>query len=160
MGKKRSQLYGFPYETVFQETQQALADAGFRINNVNPNHYVNPHGGLIKASAGVSWRSSGENIIVSVLRTETGTQVEMESREKAQLYDWGKGNQNIDKFFSALDGRLPPTKYGVGAVAAPVASAAQAWSSGLDKIGTFCMQCGTKLVPESKFCTKCGTKRP
>lgn len=102
MGKKGLEQFNYPYEKVFGEAENALKDAGFKVKNADKGK------GVIEAFAGMSWKSWGEKIIVTIRKSEgEGTEVEMESKEKAQLVDYGKGSENIRKFFEALKKRLP-----------------------------------------------------
>jgi len=101
MGKKGLEQFNYPYEKVFGEAEGALKDAGFKVKNADKGK------GVIEASAGMSWKSWGEKIKVSIRKSGEGTEVEIESREKAQLVDYGKGSENIRKFFEALKKRLP-----------------------------------------------------
>lgn len=45
--------------------------------------------------------------MVAVRKTQEGAEVEIESKLKAQLPDWGKHEKNVEKFFDALNKRLP-----------------------------------------------------
>lgn len=103
MGKKGLEQFNYPYEKVFGEAENALKDAGFKVKNTDKGK------GVIEASAGMSWKSWGEKIKVTIRKSEgrEGAEVEIESKEKAQLIDYGKGSENIRKFFEALKKRLP-----------------------------------------------------
>jgi len=104
MGKIGHELYREPFEKVFEQAQNALRDVGFKIKNVNLDQ------GVIEVSTGVSWRSWGEKIVINIRKTQEGTSVEIESKLKAQLVDWGKSSENIVKFFAALNKRLLESK--------------------------------------------------
>lgn len=103
MGKKGLGQFNYPYEKVFGEAENALKDAGFKVKNTDKGK------GVIEASASMSWKSWGEKIIVTIRKSggREGAEVEIESKEKAQLIDYGKGSENIRKFFEALKKRLP-----------------------------------------------------
>jgi hypothetical protein len=58
-------------EKVFEHASNALRDIGFKVKNVDPNQ------GVIEASTSASWRSLGENVIVTVRKTREGTSVEV-----------------------------------------------------------------------------------
>jgi hypothetical protein len=93
-------IYREPFGKVFEYAPLALNDVGFGVKSVDPNQ------GLIEASTGVSLRSWGEKIVIKISETQGGTSVEIVSKPKAQLVDWGKGSENINKFFAALTRRL------------------------------------------------------
>jgi len=89
--------YPLDYGIVFQAAQSALMDCGFRIRGVAP--------GAIQASAGISLLSWGENLQVLITTVPGGTYVLMESTP-VFLFDWGRGSEDIARFFQALDLRL------------------------------------------------------
>lgn len=95
-----SMVYRLPYDVVYNEVINALSDCKFKIKKEDKES------GDIKASAGISFWSWGENLEFLVSKTGEGTQVNAYSGAKAQLYDWGKSRKNIHNFYAALNKRL------------------------------------------------------
>ena len=60
----------------------------------------------MKAYAGASFRSYGENITITVLKTEKGAHVTAYSKARAAIFDWGKSTENVNRFFAALHEQL------------------------------------------------------
>ena len=56
----------------------------------------------IKASAGTSMSSWGETITIQVQPVGNVSNLEIKSEAKWQLIDWGKNNENINKFIRNL----------------------------------------------------------
>jgi hypothetical protein len=80
---------------IFNASIDALKSIGFNITEKDNNS--------ITASSGVSIWSWGEYIKVEFSSTPEGTKVKASSSAKAQLFDWGKSEENVSKFFSALE---------------------------------------------------------
>lgn len=97
---KKSLTYQQKYETVFNAAKKALSDCGFIVQNIDEES------GIMKAYAGASFRSYGENITITVLKTEKGTHVTAYSKARAAICDWGKSTENVNKFFAALHEQL------------------------------------------------------
>lgn len=94
---EKSFTYKLGYEKVFKEAKDALSDCEFIVQNVDEES------GIIKAYVGASFRSYGEDITITVSKTEKGTHVTAYSRAKAAIFDWGKSGENVNNFFAALD---------------------------------------------------------
>lgn len=66
----------------------------------------------IRASAPASILSWGEDIEISVEKTGKGTEVTISSSPKAQIFDWGKSEENINRLIASLDKMLELEKTG------------------------------------------------
>ncbi len=103
MGLKSSEntiSFKSSYKKTFEEVKNALSECKFKIKEENEKT------GTIKVSAGISFSSWGESMTVCVVKTSSGTKVNVYSGSKAQLFDWGKNKKNIDKLFNDLSKRL------------------------------------------------------
>jgi len=89
--------YPNTYNDVFSAILQAIVYCGFQKESADRSS------GYIVASAGVSLRSWGEDIEIRVSEADNGTNVSMSSSARAQLIDWGKSRENIDRLFAAIE---------------------------------------------------------
>ncbi len=89
--------YDLPYNQVYMACKRASRNLGWRITEFDKEE------GYIEAKASVSLLSWGESIEINVWEDEDETLVEVESRPTAQLFDWGKNNENLDNFFEELE---------------------------------------------------------
>lgn len=101
---EKSLTYKSEYEKVFEAAKNALFDCEFIVQNVNEES------GIIKAYVGASFRSYGENITITILKTEKGTHVTAYSKARAVIFDLGKSTENVNRFFAALNERLSSHK--------------------------------------------------
>jgi hypothetical protein len=92
------------YERVFVEAQGALSDCRMRTDAADSA------AGSISATTGISALSWGERVNVAVGATPQGVYVSANS--SAKVNDIGKGNENLRRFFEALDRRLPGARIG------------------------------------------------
>ena len=92
------------YERVFVEAQGALSDCRMRTDAADSSS------GSISATTGISALSWGERVNVAVGATPQGTYVSANST--AKVNDAGKGDENLRRFFEALDRRLPGARIG------------------------------------------------
>ena len=97
---EKSFIYDLEYEKVFQEAKNALSEGGFITVNTDEES------GVIKAFAGASFSSYGEDVTITLSRTARGTNVNAHSRARAALFDWGKSGRNVNKFFAIMNERL------------------------------------------------------
>ena len=97
-GERRN--YSLPKSVVFRELLNVLTVLGFKIKESSEST------GLIEASKGMSFRSWGETLRVSVISSNAGSQVNVESGEKYQVVDYGKNKENVQKILAELDNRL------------------------------------------------------
>jgi hypothetical protein len=97
-----AELDGSPTK-VAQQVINALAAVG--ANNIS----VDAKGARMTASMGMSWRSWGERISVSLTDqgSRTGVAIESKSWLKTALYDLGKNSQNVRKIKAALERPSP-----------------------------------------------------
>jgi hypothetical protein len=100
-----TQTYNIPPLQLWPFLVAATEAAGWKIRSQDPKI------GVLTASTGMSIRSWGEKVSVRVYLQPDGlSAVTVESKARAQLYTWGKTQENLDKFFatlnkSILDGR-------------------------------------------------------
>jgi hypothetical protein len=97
---ERTVTYKVPYKKVFKEAKNVLFDCKFRIKDLDINS------GKIKAVAGTTIVSWGENIEILISEVSEGTRVDVYSGTRAQLVGWGKPQKNVNNFFEALNKRL------------------------------------------------------
>lgn len=84
---------------IVRASEEVAAQSGFKVKEVNPD------GGSIRARAGFSFRSWGENISVHV--DDAGTvQVTSECLMPTQFVDYGKNKSNVNRFLAGLSARL------------------------------------------------------
>ena len=84
----------------FDQVMRALEDALCSIGAiVLENDRTN---GQIKAKTGLSIRLWGEDILITVSRSETGCSVDVDSTCSSQLVDWGKNRANVSNLARAL----------------------------------------------------------
>lgn len=63
----------------------------------------NPETGEIKAKAGATLRSWGEDVSICVSKEETGSTISVLSEASSQLFDWGKNAENERVFLEKLE---------------------------------------------------------
>jgi hypothetical protein len=94
-----SKDYAVSKDVVFKEVLAALNILGFKVENSDePN-------GLIEAHKGVSFRSWGESIRISIAASNGRSRVNVESRAY-QAVDWGKNRDNVRQIMTELDIRI------------------------------------------------------
>jgi len=89
-----SKTYNRSLNEVLEACARALKKCGFVVTERSTH--------IIKASSGISFRSWGENIKITLSSTSEGVKVNITSEPKAQLFDLGKSEENIKKIFSEL----------------------------------------------------------
>jgi len=87
-------------DDVFNAILQAIADCSFRKESADRSS------GQIVVSTDISLRSWGERIEIQVSGADNRTKVSISSTPKAQLIDWGKSGENIDRLFVAIEKHL------------------------------------------------------
>lgn len=86
------------YDTLYSSCLKAAKDVGFNIETELSSD------GLIKMSTGLSLRSWGEVIEVKITDLSSNKSiVEIVSKPKTQIFDWGKGSENENLFLSSLN---------------------------------------------------------
>lgn len=89
--------YPNPYNDVLNAILQGIKDCGFSKKTADWSS------GYIVVSTGASLRSWGEQIEIQVSEAEGSTEVSITSSPQAQLIDWGKSRENIDRLFTAIE---------------------------------------------------------
>jgi len=97
-------IYGDSYQRVYSAALSAARQCGFQIDTEDAN------GGMIKASAGTSLWSWGEAVNIKISSVSSGVEVTLSSSAKAQLFDWGKSEENVNTFFQTLERYLEEQK--------------------------------------------------
>ena len=82
---------------VYDASVRALQESGFTITEKKGN--------TIKATSGISIVSWGEHMEVILSSKPNGTEVKATS-EAYQIFDWGKSEENLSKFFTNLKKQL------------------------------------------------------
>jgi len=96
-----SKRFNKNFHDVFAACKTAIRKCGFSIESFDENK------GYIYASSPPSIFSWGEEITVEVNRiSTTTTEVRVESRPKAQLFDWGKSRENERMIMESLKNML------------------------------------------------------
>lgn len=92
--------YPNSYDGVFNAVLQAIADCSFRKESVDMAS------GRIVASTDISLWSWGESIEIQVSEADNGAKVSISSTPNAQIIDWGKSEENIERLFAAIERHL------------------------------------------------------
>ncbi|GAH66337.1 unnamed protein product [marine sediment metagenome] len=94
---KESRKYSIDYKIAFKKA----------IVSTKKNFHLvryDEKNGIIDCKTGTSIWSWGETILISVKRIEKGkTRVTIDSSPLMQLFDWGKSEDNVSKFFSFFE---------------------------------------------------------
>lgn len=93
-----SRTYNRSLNEVLEASISALKNCGFTITEKGQR--------VIEASSGISLRSWGEHIQINLSSTSEGTEAKVTSEAKAQLFDLGKSEENVSRFFSELEKQL------------------------------------------------------
>src|SRR5208282_4501984 len=92
-----TQTYSIPAKSVWPFLGAAADAAGWKLKSQNSE------AGLLTATTPASLRSWGNKVSIRVyLQPDGVTAVTVESKARAQLYTWGKTQEDLDRFFSAL----------------------------------------------------------
>ncbi|VUT27697.1 MAG: hypothetical protein SYNGOMJ08_00247 [Candidatus Syntrophoarchaeum sp. GoM_oil] len=92
--------YPNSYNNVFNAVLQAIADCSFRKESIDMAS------GRIVASTDISLWSWGESIELQVSEADNGATVSISSTPNAQIIDWGKSEDNIERLFAAIERHL------------------------------------------------------
>jgi hypothetical protein len=88
--------------TVFDAFAAAVAALRARVERQDRD------AGLLEARTRMGMRSWGERLTVEVTRGSGGrTHVAVSSKLRAQLVDWGKNRENVDRIMRAASAALP-----------------------------------------------------
>lgn len=93
-----SRTYNRSLNEVLEASIRALKNCGFTITEKGQR--------IVKASSGISLRSWGEDIQVKMSSTSKGIEVKITAEPKAQLFDLGKSEEDVSRFFSELEKQL------------------------------------------------------
>lgn len=93
-----SRTYNRSLNEVLEASIRALKNCGFTITEKGQR--------VIKASSGISLRSWGEHIQLNLSSTSKGIEVKAISEAKAQLFDLGKSEENVERIFLELENQL------------------------------------------------------
>jgi hypothetical protein len=92
-----TKFYEHTYDSVFSACKQALDKLDFTIDDSNKRT------GTIRASTSVSLISWGEKVEITIKEiSRYRTKLSVESKAKAQLFDWGKSETNELEFISKV----------------------------------------------------------
>lgn len=143
-----SQIFPYAPGDVFNSAILVLMQNGWEVR------FSDPQLGRISARAPMSLKASGENVLLQIAPSGTGTEVRIESSSSAQVVDWGKNKQNVEKVIVGLAAHLraaaKPTSAPVpGNVPAPN-------TQGENPRPNFCPSCGATAPSTGKFCSNCG----
>lgn len=101
--------YRIPYkpEDVFSALKNSISQIqGFKVRNIND------FGLSMDISAGMSWKSWGETIQISILPSPVFDSIlSIKSKSHYALADWGKNKENIYNILSELQAELKNSKY-------------------------------------------------
>lgn len=96
-----SHIYPLPKEAVYDASVRSIMANQWQLNGSDKA------GGVITALTPMSMMTAGDLLTIYITATgENSTQVDVTSTAK-QAYDWGKGEQNIKRFYSTLSAQLP-----------------------------------------------------
>lgn len=89
---------------IFNLSLEAITRLNWEISSINQNNC------LIKAQTKVSLLSWGEDIEIEIQQIQGAININMNSESRSQLIDWGKNDENINKFFSILESLITNIK--------------------------------------------------
>lgn len=93
-----SKIYKIPRERAVLEALATLKDCGFNIKEQTNDSII--------ATSGISLLSWGEDLEIVFDKRADGVEVCITSMPTAQLFDWGKSEDNISEFFTRLEYKL------------------------------------------------------
>lgn len=82
------------YKEIFSRCLKAINKCGWNVTSYNESK------GIITAKTGTTILSWGEEVSIKVSKEGNGTMIEVISEPTAQLIDWGKSEENIQRFLS------------------------------------------------------------
>ena len=101
--------YSIPYKPI--DVHNALKNVIPQISGFNLNA-VNDFGLSLDVSVGISWKSWGETIHISVIQSSTCDSIlSIKSKSHMALVDWGKNKENINNILAALQMELANPYY-------------------------------------------------
>lgn len=97
---KAEQIYEIPRDLMFEKISEVIDDSKFKLARMEKSKYT------ILATAGISWKSWGENIYIDLEESDEGTQMKFCSVTFFQLHSWGKNRKNCEDLLEAIDQSL------------------------------------------------------
>ncbi len=96
-----SRTYAGEYQAVFDSVVRVAPTVNLKVTSADPAT------GLITMTSGFSFSSWGEKVSVNVGQvTEGSIQVDIQSKLKFGLVDWGKNKKNLNKLFFGVEQAL------------------------------------------------------
>ena len=92
-----TETYNVSYSKVFNSVLQIINELGLSKESINKDE------GEIVAFTGSSLLSWGEKITIQLTKVKKQTRVSVSSEPKAQLFDWGKSEENEKMIIVELD---------------------------------------------------------
>lgn len=92
-----ARVYKGEINEIFDSCLKAITSLNWEIA------FSNQSNGTIKAETNLSLLSWGEDIEIEIQYVQGGIKVNINSESRSQLIDWGKNDENIQKFFSLLE---------------------------------------------------------
>ena len=137
------------------------ARSGFEMKSENPQGT----GVWFRLHHGMSMRSYGEKITVTLTPDAAGTQVDIlsECGLPTQLVDYGKNAENVRIIFQYIEACLasatqPQAAPAARGTAQPQQAPSAASQPRPQAEARFCAKCGTPRMPGANFCAKCGSR--
>lgn len=97
---RHKEEFDFSRDLLFDKMIEVMTKAGFKVTKVNKET------GDIFATTGMTWRSWGENIYISMEEDHGITTVDFCSATFFQVYDWGRNDSNYRRFISEFEDSL------------------------------------------------------
>lgn len=99
-----ARMYKGEISEIFDLCIKAITSLNWQIASFNHSSC------MIKAETNLSLLSWGDDIEIEIQQMRGGINVKINSESRAQLVDWGKNDENIQKFFSVLESLIPSKK--------------------------------------------------
>lgn len=115
MSAEQTQNFSQPFETVFEACKNAVIDSKFKLKEADIGR------GYIKCKGKSDFRTMyGEKIKIYVTKAPNGTQVRIKAKAEGPSFtSFGKTDETINKFLSALQMRLQSPTGGTQPSGAP-----------------------------------------
>ncbi|MCA9261394.1 MAG: hypothetical protein KDA61_19395 [Planctomycetales bacterium] len=97
-GKRRSEQFSVPPGQALAAVLCALAEHSCELTNVAQE----TDACRLVAKTPSDWRSFAARLEISVIRTQSGSQVDAEAVINGQWYDWGRCREHLDVLFSTV----------------------------------------------------------
>lgn len=90
-------IYAGDFKEIFKRCFESVKKCGWDVTSYDENE------GIIFAETRGSFLSWGETVSIRVSKNEGKTTVKVMSEPFAQIIDWGKSDENIQKFYNWLE---------------------------------------------------------